>query len=183
MNLNPLRDPRRTKRRWITLTLVLTLWLSQLPWRLLLRKKHTLKPPRNRAAQTNSAASLMLEAKKKQPPPSPAPQFRRPNPEANCWKSRRSKQTRAHFSQSSSGKGDAQKADDRVFAALLRCCCTLIDTIPSTSKVRTHGNELYTRGTPAQTRNIKRGKERKRAVIIGLLRNRGMLKDSRSCLS
>lgn len=63
-----------------------------------------------------------------------------------------------------------------MFAVLLCCCCTFIYTIPSTSKVRTHGNELYTRGTPAQTRNIKRGKERKRAVIIGLLWNRGMLK-------
>lgn len=125
----------------------------------------------------------MLEANKKQPPPSPASQFQRPIPRCKCRKSRQSKQTRARFSQSSSGKGDAQKADDSVFAVLLCCCSTLIYTVPSTSKVRTHGNELYARGTPAQTRDIKRGKERKSAVIIGLLWNRGMLKDSHSCIS
>lgn len=124
----------------------------------------------------------MLKANEKQPPPSPAPQFRRPIPKTNGLESRQSKQTRARFSQSSSGKGDVQKADNRVFAVLL-FCCTFIYTIPSTSKVRTHGNELYTRGTPAQTRNIKRGKERKRAAIIGLLWNRGMLTDSHSCIS
>lgn len=117
----------------------------------------------------------MPEASAKQPPPPPAAQFWGSTPKSNCWKSRPSKQRRARFSQSSRGGGDARAVDDRVFAALL-CCCTFIHTVPSTSKVRTHGNVLYAWGTPAQTRNSKRGKERKRAVIIGLLRNMGNVK-------
>lgn len=47
-------------------------------------KTHTLKSSQNRAAQTNSAASLTLEASEKQPPPSPAHQFRKPTPKTNC---------------------------------------------------------------------------------------------------
>lgn len=146
-------------------------------------QKRILKSPWSRAAQTNSVASWTLKANEKQPPPSPAPQFRRPITMTNCRNSRWSKQTRAHFSQNSRGKDFAWKADNTVFAVLRCCCCTFIYTIPSTIKVRNHGSELYTRGTPAQTGNIKRGKERKRAVIIGLLRNRGMLKDSHSSIS
>lgn len=54
--------------------------------------KTHLKSSQNRADQTNSAACLMLKASEKQPPPSPAPQFRRPIPKTNCWRSRWSKQ-------------------------------------------------------------------------------------------
>lgn len=101
MNSNPLWAPSRTKD--------LILWLSQIIAARNKEEPHTLNPPWNRAAQTNSAASLMPTAREKQPPPSPAPQSSRAIAKANCWASKGSKHRRAGFSQSSSGKGDARK--------------------------------------------------------------------------
>lgn len=146
-------------------------------------RKTRLKITTEQSSSNQKHGSQTPKANKKQPPPPPAPQLRAPIATAHGWKSRRSKQTRAHVSHSSRGEGNARRADSTVFAALGCCCSTFIYTIPSTIKVRTHGSELHTRGTPAQTRNIERGKERKRAVIIGLLRHRGALKYSQFWIS
>lgn len=92
VNLNPLWDRSGTEPCWITFNLGLILSFTIITLITAVEKKHGLKSPKSRAAQPNSAASLMPEASGKQPPPPPAAPFWGSTPRSNCWK-KQTKQT------------------------------------------------------------------------------------------